>query len=38
LVRGEIKAVLPPAALIAHAQASDLTEAYFNLTDPKRPQ
>jgi len=38
LVRGEIKAVLPPAALIDHAQASDLTEAYFNLTDPKRPQ
>lgn len=38
LVRGEIKAVLPPAALIAHARASDLTEAYFNLTDPTRPQ
>lgn len=38
LVRGEIKAVLPPAALIEKAQASDLTEAYFNLTDPERTQ
>lgn len=38
LVRGEVKAVLPPAALIAEARASDLTEAYFNLTDAKRLQ
>lgn len=37
LIRGEVKAVLPPAALIAQAQAADLTEAYFNLTDPKQP-
>lgn len=36
LIRGEIKAVMPPAALIAHAGATDLTEAYFNLTDTKR--
>lgn len=36
LVRGEVKAVLPPAELIAHAGAFDLTGAYFNLTDPKR--
>ena len=37
LIRGEVKAVMPPAALIAHAGAADLTEAYFNLTDMKRP-
>jgi ABC-2 type transport system ATP-binding protein len=38
LIRGEVKVVLTPAALIAQAQASDLTEAYIALTEPKRPQ
>ncbi|MDO8327377.1 MAG: ATP-binding cassette domain-containing protein [Cypionkella sp.] len=32
LIRGEVKAVLSPAALIAQAGASDLTEAYITLT------
>lgn len=34
LIRGEVKAVLSPAALIAQAGASDLTEAYITLTGP----
>ena len=36
LIRGEVRAVLPPAALIAHAGTTDLTEAYVILTDPNR--
>jgi lipooligosaccharide transport system ATP-binding protein len=36
LIRGEVKAVLPPAALIAQADAADLTEAYVILTGPKQ--
>ena len=35
LIRGEIKAILPPAAMIAQTGAADLTEAYLTLTDPK---
>lgn len=35
LVRGEVKAVLPPADLIALTGASDLTGAYFDMTDTK---
>jgi ABC-2 type transport system ATP-binding protein len=36
LIRGEIKADIAPAALIAQAGASDLTEAYITLTELKR--
>lgn len=36
LIRGEVKAIESPAELISQARASDLTEAYLNLTDPKR--
>lgn len=36
LIRGEIKADLPPAALIALAEATNLTDAYIALTGPKR--
>jgi ABC-2 type transport system ATP-binding protein len=36
LIRGEMNAVLTPAALIAYAQAPDLTEAYITLTKAKQ--
>jgi len=38
LVRGEVKAVMTPHALMEQTGAADLTEAYVTLTDAKRPE